>query len=84
MVVFVATRRENVVVADTLVYPSHQVRALFVSEDGGLLTVGLGRGWCAASQVVMESFCGWSLLVGVWQMSRDLRCQIPNAFIENL
>ena len=29
VVVFVAGRRENVVVADTLIYPSHQVRASF-------------------------------------------------------
>jgi hypothetical protein len=59
VVVFVATRRENVVVADTLVYPSHQAStSWYVCENGVLLTVGLGRGWRVASQVVMERFCG--------------------------
>lgn len=29
IIVFTATRRENVVVADTLVYPSHQVCFVF-------------------------------------------------------
>ncbi|EQL03878.1 oxidoreductase [Ophiocordyceps sinensis CO18] len=34
VIVFAATRRENVVVADTLIYPSHQVRSQGVRTSG--------------------------------------------------
>lgn len=30
VIVFSATRRENVVIADTLIFPSHQVRSFFL------------------------------------------------------
>jgi hypothetical protein len=40
VVVFAAGRRENVVIADTLVFPNHQVCAVGVVERGGLLICG--------------------------------------------
>lgn len=38
VVVFAAARRENVVIADTLVFPNHQVCCIGLSRRGGLLT----------------------------------------------
>lgn len=49
VVVFTATRRENVVIADTLVFPSHQVRhncSLSRKDFANLVT--LGWRWCYA------------------------------------
>jgi hypothetical protein len=51
VVVFAASRRENVVIADTLVFPSHQVSfQYFQGLRFALANTSLGCGWCHAPQ----------------------------------
>jgi hypothetical protein len=62
IVVFTAGRRENVVVADTLVFPNHQVSSLFVDLARGVLWLTSmlfqGGGYCLAQEVIMSA--SWS------------------------
>lgn len=64
VVVFAATRRENVVIADTLVYPSHQVSACteFVDDGKGdmLILLRLALVLCIGSRLdaVTSMECG--------------------------
>lgn len=64
IVVFTAGRRENVVVADTLVFPNHQVSCslllLYIPRGVLWLTLMLfqGGGYCLAQEVIMSA--SWS------------------------
>jgi hypothetical protein len=53
IVVFAAGRRENVVLADTLVFPNHQVRfsSSYTSSSHFPLTK-TGGGWGASQEVI--------------------------------
>ena len=52
VVVFAAGRRENVVIADTLVYPSHQVSSVHTACIDVLKLMKSGGCWCHAPQVI--------------------------------
>jgi hypothetical protein len=55
VIVFAAGRRENVVIADTLVYPSHQVRHPYALMDCDADFIG----WCwrYAQEVDLRDGC---------------------------
>lgn len=55
VVVFAAGRRENVVIADTLVYPSHQVSSVPTACMNVLKLMKLGGCWGHAPQVINPS-----------------------------
>jgi 3-hydroxy acid dehydrogenase/malonic semialdehyde reductase len=62
IVVFTAGRRENVVVADTLVFPNHQVSFLVHCRKGGVFTIWRlirdeGGGDGHAQEVVNTEYC---------------------------
>lgn len=55
IIVFTATRRENVVIADTLVFPSHQVSFKQQSKSRAFLTRWtIGRSWHHAQKGNLE------------------------------
>jgi 3-hydroxy acid dehydrogenase/malonic semialdehyde reductase len=62
IVVFTAGRRENVVIADTLVFPNHQVSCSLLDLTRGVLWLTLnlfqGGGYCLAQEVIMSA--SWS------------------------
>jgi 3-hydroxy acid dehydrogenase/malonic semialdehyde reductase len=66
IVVFTAGRRENVVVADTLVFPNHQVSCILLNFEVGVLWLTLlfcqGGGYGHAQEVIGAS---WSDLVTI-------------------
>jgi len=74
VVVFVASRRQNVVVADTLIFPSHQVGQLRESLSPPSHTDrSTGRRWCDASQGVSHEVLSWG--IGGWELG-DLLTRI--------
>ena len=50
VIVFAAGRRENVVLADSLIFPNHQVGRVFLSNAQRLITSG--RRYCHAQEVI--------------------------------
>ena len=55
VVVFAAGRRENVVLADSLIFPNHQVRIYHLFDYTRLIRAG--RCYCHAQEVVTDKSC---------------------------
>lgn len=78
VVVFAASRRENVVIADTLVFPSHQVSGFADLWGRGMLIVDrLVRASCIGSRLVSERHLNgvyrgrFEYIVHSWQQRID-------------
>lgn len=69
VIVFAAGRRENVVIADTLVFPSHQVCLGNFSEPhthtSGLI---IGSGWCRHHAPQVLSLLYYNLDIGEYEI----------------
>lgn len=76
VVVFAATRRENVVIADTLVFPSHQVRSFspshFTPLECSANIRSQGWCWCHAQKVIDHTRTSCRNHVKVQQIQNNL------------
>jgi hypothetical protein len=57
VVVFAAGRRENVVLADSLIFPNHQVRISYLLSSMRLTRAGCC--YCYAQEVWTDKIVGW-------------------------
>jgi 3-hydroxy acid dehydrogenase/malonic semialdehyde reductase len=77
IVVFTAGRRENVVVADTLVFPNHQVSCVLLNPEMGVLWLTLllyqGGGYRHAQEVISASCSDLFVIGGCNGHAQDAR-----------